>query len=113
MCATRGMWSKGWKASTEHGPLPSDQGNFGNDRWQLFHTDEDRAEAHDLAADHPDKLKQLVDLWFAEAKRNNVLPLNDMMVVGKDLEKFIEMECKIPVPPSGRYTYYPGTTEVP
>ena len=36
-----------------------------------------------------------------------------MAVAGKDLEKFIEMEFKIPVPPSGQYTYYPGTTEVP
>ena len=58
-------------------------------------------------------MKELVDLWFAEAERNHVLPLNDMMVAGKDLEKFLEMEFNIPVPPSGQYVYYPGTTEVP
>jgi hypothetical protein len=54
-----------------------------------------------------------VELWFAEAKANNVLPLNDLAVASKDLEKFLEMEFKIPVPPSGQYTYYPGTTPVP
>ena len=50
---------------------------------------------------------------MAEAKRNNVLPLNDMLVAGEDLQKFTQMEFHIPVPPSGQYTYYPGTTEVP
>ena len=91
----------------------SGMSEFENDRWQLFHTDEDRAEAHDLAGQHPERVKELVDLWMEEAKRNNVLPLNDMMVAGKDLEKFLAMEFKVPVPPSGQYTYYPGTTEVP
>jgi hypothetical protein len=87
--------------------------NFENDRWQLFHTDEDRAEAHDLADQHPEKVKELVDLWLEEAKANDVLPLNDMRIAGEDLQKFLEMEFSIPVPPSGQYTYYPGTTEVP
>jgi len=37
-----------------------------------------------------------------EAKRNNVVLLNDMAISGKDLQKFIELEFKIPVPPSGQ-----------
>ena len=36
-----------------------------------------------------------------------------MQVVGADLQKFLEMEFKVPVPPGGQYTYYPGTTEIP
>jgi arylsulfatase A-like enzyme len=112
MLGSRGIWHKGWKAVTEHGPILG-KGQFDEDRWQLFHTDEDRAEAHDLADQHPEKVKELVDIWFEEAKANNVLPLNDMAIVGKDLQKFLEMEFHIPVPPSGQYTYYPGTTEVP
>ena len=52
--------------------------NFEDDNWQLFHTDEDRAEAHDLAEEHPEKVKELDGLWFEEAKANNVLPLNDL-----------------------------------
>ena len=112
MFGMRGLWHKGWKAVTEHGPI-SGMSNFENDTWQLFHTDEDRAEARDLAAEHPEKVKELADLWMAEAKRNNVLPLNDMLVAGEDLQKFTQMEFHIPVPPSGQYTYYPGTTEVP
>ncbi|HET8782905.1 MAG TPA: sulfatase-like hydrolase/transferase [Pyrinomonadaceae bacterium] len=59
----------GWKAATLHAPVPSNQGNFDKDVWQLFNVEEDRAEAHDLAAKHPDKLKQLQDLWLVEAER--------------------------------------------
>ncbi|MET0817596.1 MAG: arylsulfatase [Solirubrobacteraceae bacterium] len=112
MFGNRALWHKGWKAVTEHGPI-SGLGNYDGDRWQLFHTDEDRAEAHDLAEQHPEKVEELKALWSAEAERNHVLPLNDMQVTGKDLQAFIALEFKIPVPPGGQYTYYPGTSAVP
>jgi arylsulfatase A-like enzyme len=114
MLGSRGIWHQGWKAVAEHGPT-SGMSRFGQDRWQLFHTDIDRAEAHDLADQHPDKLEELKALWLEEARANNVLPLNDMNILGnpEDLATFIGMEFHVPVPPSGQYTYYPGTTEVP
>jgi arylsulfatase A-like enzyme len=108
MCGTRGIWHMGWKAAAEHGPLPSDQGNFDKDRWQLFHTDVDRSEAKDLAAQEPEKLKGLVDLWMTEAEKYNVLPLIDLGV-----KRMHEMEYHAEPPESGRYVYYPGTTEIP
>jgi arylsulfatase len=108
MLGTRGMWRKGWKASAEHAPLPSDQGHFDKDNWQLFHVDEDRSEARDLATEHPEKLKELKDLWFEEAKKNNVLPLIDLGVVAGHAAEYHPTPLK-----SGRYIYYPGTTEVP
>jgi arylsulfatase A-like enzyme len=108
MCGTRGIWHDGWKACTEHGPLPSDQGKFDEDRWQLFHTEVDRSESQDLAQQEPEKLKALIDLWFAEAKKNKVLPLIDLGVA-----KMHEMEYHIEPPANGRYVYYPGTTEIP
>ena len=107
MLSTRGIWHKGWKASTEHGPMIN-VGKFDQDRWQLFHTDVDRAEAHDLAAEHPEKVKELAALWLQEAQKNHVLPLNDYGVVG-----IHELEYKVAAPASGRYSYYPGTTEIP
>ena len=44
-----------------------------------------------------------------------MLPLNDLQIIGnpKDFETFVAMEFHIPVPPSGQYTYYPGTSEIP
>jgi len=107
MIGTRGIWHKGWKAATEHGPMLN-KGNFDQDRWQLFHTDVDRAEAHDLAEKHPEKVKELADLWLAEAKKNNALPLSDYGVEG-----IHSLEYKVAPPADGRYVYYPGTTEVP
>ncbi|HEV8507185.1 MAG TPA: arylsulfatase [Chitinophagaceae bacterium] len=107
MLSTRGIWHKGWKATTEHGPL-IDIGKFDKDKWQLFNTDEDRAEANDLAPKYPEKIKELADLWLVEAKQYNVLPLNDLGIYGLH-----ELEYKTAIPISGRYTYYPGTTEIP
>jgi arylsulfatase len=107
MLSTRGIWHKGWKASTEHGPF-TDTGNFDKERWQLFHVDEDRAEAIDLADKYPEKVRELADLWLAEAKKYDVLPLNDL-----GFTAFRELEYKAAAPASGRYVYYPGTTEVP
>ncbi len=107
MLSTRGIWHKGWKASTLHAPM-TEIGKFDRDRWQLFHVDEDRAEADDLASKHPDKVRELADLWLTEAKRYNVLPLNDLGVQGLH-----ELEYKATKPASGHYVYYPGTTEIP
>jgi len=107
MLSTRGIWHDGWKAATEHGPMIN-RGHFDQDRWQLFHTDTDRAEAHDLAEKHPDKVKELASLWLAEAMAYDVLPLNDYSVTG-----IHALEYKTQPPADGRYIYYPDTTEVP
>jgi len=108
MLGTRGLWHQGWKVVAEHGPMPSNIGHFDQDPWQLFHTDSDRAEAHDLAEQHPEKVKELVELWFAEAGKYDVLPLNDVSILD-----YLKYELNAVVPKDGRYVYYPGTAEVP
>jgi arylsulfatase A-like enzyme len=108
MFGTRGIWHDGWKAVTEHGPLPFNRGKFDEDRWQLFHTDEDRSEAHDLADLYPKKVEELKALWFEEAQKYNVLPLSDIAILDMDKYGYV-----VPVPESGQYVYYPGTAEVP
>ncbi len=55
----------------------SDKGNFDDDRWELYHVDEDRSESTNVAEQYPDKLKELIDAWYEEAKNNFVLPLDD------------------------------------
>jgi arylsulfatase A-like enzyme len=108
MLGTRGIWHQGWKAVAEHGPVPIGLGKFDRDRWQLFHTDEDRSEAHDLANQHPDKVRELAELWLEEARKYDVLPLNDLSIF-----EFRALEYTVAVPASGQYVYYPGTSEVP
>ena len=92
----------------------SGQTDFFADKWQLFHADEDRSEAHDLAEKFPEKVQELVALWFAEAGKYNVLPLNNInMGDPKSIGEFFAAEYHVHIPKSGQYTYYPGTSEVP
>ena len=111
MLGSRGIWHEGWKAVTEHGPF-SGMSNFDKDRWQLFHTEIDRSEAHDLADQHPDKVKELVALWFEEAKKYNVLPLIDYSIE-KDLQKILDLEYKLPVTRAEGMFSIPGTLSIP
>ncbi|GAA1779423.1 arylsulfatase [Agromyces lapidis] len=114
MLGSRGIWHEGWKAVAVHGPV-SGMSGFDQDVWELYHTEVDRSESNDLAAEHPEKLEELKALWFEEAKANNVLPLNDLQIIGnpKDFETFVQMEFHQPAPPSGQFVYYPGTSEIP
>lgn len=45
--------------------------------WELYHVSEDPTENDDLAAKMPHKVKELQDLFYAEAKKYNVLPLDN------------------------------------
>jgi arylsulfatase len=107
MLGSRGIWHDGWKAVTTH-PTISGWGHFNDDTWELYHTDVDRSEVHDLAAEHPDKLRELVNLWFAEAGDNGAFPLDDRSPV-----EIILTPRPLLSPPRDRYTYFPGTAEVP
>jgi hypothetical protein len=107
MLGTRGIWERGWKAVTVHGPT-SGLGRFDEDTWQLFHTDVDRAEAHDLAEQEPEKLKQLIDAWLEEAEKYDVLPLDDRLPY-----EIIADPRPQPEPDRTTFLYYPDTSDVP
>jgi arylsulfatase A-like enzyme len=107
MLGTRGIWENGWKAVAVHGPT-SGLGSFDTDEWQLFHTDEDRAEAHDLADQHREKLKQLIDAWSEEAEKYGVLPLDDRFPY-----EILADPRPQPEPDRDTFVYYPGTADVP
>jgi arylsulfatase len=51
-----------------------------DDVWELYDTNTDWTQAHDLGAEMPDKLAELQQLWLDEARRYNVLPLDDRRV---------------------------------
>jgi arylsulfatase len=107
MLGTRGIWEDGWKASAIHAPLTG-HSDFEHDVWELYHVDEDRAEAHNLADKYPEKVEQLIAAWFEEADKNNVLPLDDRSAV-----EIIGGERPRDEPARDRYVYYPGTNPVP
>jgi len=107
MLGSRGIWHDGWKAVTTH-PTLSGWSNFNDDTWELYHTDTDRAEMHDLAAEHPGKLRELVNLWFAEAGDNIAFPLDDRSAL-----EIMVTPRPLLASPRDRYVYFPGTAEVP
>ncbi len=107
MLGTRGIWQEGWKAAALHAPI-SGKGHFDQDRWELYHVDEDRAEARNLADQHPEKLQELIEAWFEEAEANFVLPLDDRTAIEQ-----IGNERPAGEPPRSRYIYYPDTSPVP
>jgi arylsulfatase A-like enzyme len=108
MLGTRGMWEDGWKAAAIHAPMPSNQGHFDKDEWELYHVDVDRSESKNLAKEHPEKLQSLIKAWFEEAEKNHVLPLDDRLGVDILTDPRPSEEA-----PRDRYVYYPGTTSVP
>ena len=107
MLGSRAIWHEGWKAVTTH-PTISGWGNFGNDTRELYHNDVDRAELHDLAAEEPERLQDLINLWYAEAGANGAFPLDDRSAL-----EIMLTPRPVLSPARNRYAYYPGVAEVP
>jgi arylsulfatase len=75
----RGIYQNGWFASSlSFAPWNSNREGFDIDKakWELYNIDQDFTQADDLAAKNPEKLQQMKDLWWAEAARNDILPLD-------------------------------------
>ena len=108
MLGTRAIWRDGWKAEAIHPGAPSDWSHFAEDKWALYHVDEDRSECHDLADKHPALLEELKALWHFEAGQYFGLPLEDRTAVEVLTTPRPQMS-----PPRDRYIYFPNTLEVP
>ncbi len=113
MLGSRAIYHDGWKAVTFKplGPLysPDDDPDapFDDDVWELFHVAEDFSECNDLADAEPEKLQELVDLWWREAERFDVLPL--------DNKPFLAIIDPAPsgIPHRTRYEYRRGSGRIP
>jgi arylsulfatase len=115
MLCNRGIYHDGWIANTSPLRLPwakAEPGSPGADpddfKWELYHIDEDYSQANNVAAQFPEKLKELQAVFDQEAKKYNVYPLDATFAERADVS----------IRPSltrGRttFTYYPGTFRVP
>ena len=75
----RGLYHNGWMASAlSFPPWEPNRSGFDLDKqkWELYNIDEDFSQANDLASANPQKLRELQDLWWVEAAKYNVLPLD-------------------------------------
>jgi arylsulfatase len=111
--ANRAIYKDGWMANTTPKRLPwVGMGPTSPDpvheyKWELYDLSKDFAQARDLAKDNPAKVKELQDLFMAEAKKYQVLPLDDSYI------ERVRPENR-PQHNVGRtsYTYFPGTKRI-
>ena len=82
MFCNRGIYHQGETAVTRHSipwvvePLPA----ISEDVWELYDTIKDWSQAHNLASENPQRLVELQALWLEEARKYNVLPLDDRRI---------------------------------
>ncbi len=108
MGGTRAIWHQGWKAAAISPAAPDAWAGYATQRWELFNTDEDPSECHDLADKEPEKLQELIQLWWAHAGQYNALPLEN-----RDAIEILTTGRPQLTKPRNRYVYYPGIAEVP
>lgn len=104
MLGHRGIWKDGWKAVTHH-----ENGKpFDEDKWELYKLSDDFSEYDDLAEKDPQKLKEMVDLWWAEAERHGALPLDD-----RGAFALFAASRRPGMPTSrGHFVYYPPVSHI-
>jgi arylsulfatase A-like enzyme len=115
MLGHRAIWADGWKAVATHWSARMLQfvtdtshdlhdGDFDADRWELYNLDDDFSECEDRAQSEPDKVAELVELWWSEAQRNQVLPLSEQLSPANKAEGVFE--------PRAEYVYH-GPLQLP
>jgi arylsulfatase A-like enzyme len=112
MLGNRAIYNDGWVAATTP-PIPpwvavGKPVAIDDYKWELYDTTHDFSEANNLAAKEPKKLRDLQDLFWIEAAKYNVLPLDNSKVERLDVSNRPSLT-------RGRYefTYYPGMVRIP
>lgn len=70
---SRSIYKDGWKAEAFH--IKGQP--FENDKWELYNINEDFNERFDVSSKYPEKLKELRELFDAQAWKYNVYPIKD------------------------------------
>jgi arylsulfatase A-like enzyme len=113
MAAARGLYHDGWMASAiAFVPWQPIRTGFDPDKqkWELYDITHDFSQADDVAAANPQKLRELQDLWWSEAAKYNVLPLD-----WRAVERLNSELMGRPSLSGDRrtFTYYPGQVALP
>jgi arylsulfatase len=111
MFANRAIYNDGWVAATTPPLAPWAVGktiDVDDYQWELYGISKDFSQANNLAASEPKKLRELQELFWIEAAKYNVLPLDNSKIERLD-------GANRPSLTRGRslFTYYPGMTRIP
>ncbi len=106
----RAIYKDGWVAASFHGApwVLTGSIGFADNKWELYNIEEDFSEAVDLAAKHPDKLKEMLAAFNAEAKKFDVYPLDDRFA-----ERAVVKDRPSVIKGKTRFRYGSGTTRIP
>ena len=109
MLGSRGIWHEGWKAVAEHGPMSGIERLRQDDAGSCSTRMSTAPRRMTSPPSTPTRSRSSKALWLEEAKANDVLPLNDLQIIGnpKDFETFVAMEFHQPAPPSGQFVVLP------
>jgi arylsulfatase len=111
MFGNRALYKDGWIAVCRHGRLPwqtAGSYDFDKDIWELYDVSHDYSEYTNVASQNPDKLKELQADFLIEAKKYQVLPLDDRFVERADpalRPSLIEGRTQ--------FLYYSGAAHIP
>ncbi|MBX9582821.1 MAG: arylsulfatase [Gemmataceae bacterium] len=113
LLVNRGLYHDGWMASSRSFvPWVPTRGAFDplTAKWELYKIGDDFSQAEDVAARHPEKVKELEALFWKEAERYNVLPLDWRAVerLNAELQGRPTLAGK-----ATTFTYYPGQVGLP
>ena len=102
---SRALVCDGWKAVCKH----EKGADYDTEPWELYNLAEDMSECNNLAEAMPEKLRELITMWWNEAERHGVLPLDD-----RGIELFgVRHRANSPHPENRRYVYRPPMSPMP
>jgi arylsulfatase A-like enzyme len=121
MMGHRSIYHDGWRAVcpwpgpsfTEAGaffgtPIPAEKlTELDATAWELYHVEKDWAENHNLTEQHRDKLIEMIGMWYVEAGKYHVMPVD-----GRGTQRFAEERPQIAADRTS-YTFFHGTQAVP
>jgi arylsulfatase len=107
MLGQRAIYEDGWRAYA-YWPFGKQitSAELTSAKWKLFNCAEDFSEANDLATNLPEKVRHLQQVWFDQASKYKVLPLD-----GSSIERLATPRPQMSAP-RDVYVYYPGTGEI-
>ena len=113
MFGNRAIYNDGWVAATTPPEAPwvsvtKDSDPINDWEWELYNIDKDFSQANNVADKNPEKLKEMQYLFYGEARKYNVLPIDNKKVKRMDIRNRPSLTLG-----RDKFTYYDGMVRIP